>query len=126
MTVLVAVLLPALLLALALVVDGTSQLRVQSRAEAVAAETARAAGTAINTRSHTVQLDPAAAQHTAHAYLARTGHTGSLHLSPGGTVQATVTHSEPATIGLLGHELRATGEATATVSTGTNSSGDVS
>lgn len=126
MTVLVTVLLPALLLVLALVVDGTSQLRVQSRAEAVAAETARAAGTAINTRSNTIQLDPAAAQHAAHAYLARTGHTGSVHISPGGTVQATAVHTEPAAIGLLGHELRATGEATATVSTGTNSSGGAS
>lgn len=124
-TVLVAALLPALLLVLALVVDGTNQLRVQSRADAVAAEAARAAGTAINTRGSTVELDPAAARHAAQHYLAASGHTGTIALSAGGTVRVTAHHSEPAVIGLLSPIVDATGEATAVVGVGT-STGDLS
>lgn len=118
--VLVAALLPALLLVLALVVDGTNQLRVQSRADAVAAEAARAAGTAVNTRGATVELDPAAAHRAAQSYLAASGHTGTITLSPGGTVRATAQHTEPAAIGLLGPTAEATGEASATVGIGTS------
>ena len=124
-TVLVAALLPALLLVLALVVDGTNQLRVQSRADAIAAEAARAAGTAVNTRGTTVQLDPAAARDAAQRYLAASGHTGTIQLSPGGTVRATAHHVEPAAIGLLSPTTEATGEATAVVGVGT-STGDLS
>jgi Flp pilus assembly protein TadG len=122
-TVLVAALLPALLLVFALVVDGTDQLRVQSRADAIAAEAARAAGTAVNTRGATVDLDPAAARHAAQSYLAARGHSGSILLSPGGTVRATATHSEPAAIGLLSPTVEATGEATVTVGVGTSTGG---
>ena len=124
-TVLVAALLPALLLVLALVVDGTDQLRVQSRADAVAAEAARAAGTAVNTRGTSIEIEPAAARDAAQSYLAASGHTGTILLSPGGTVRATATHSEPAAIGMLSPTTEATGEATAVVDVGT-STGDLS
>ncbi len=124
-TVLVAVLLPALLLVLALVVDGTDQLRVQSRADAIAAETARAAGTAINTRGASVELDPTAARHAAQHYLTASGHTGTITVSPGGTVRATAKHTEPAAIGLLSPAVEATGEASATVGVGTSTAGNL-
>ncbi len=124
-TVLVAALLPALLLVLALVVDGTNQLRVQSRADAIAAEAARAAGTAINTRGPNIEIDPAAARDAAQSYLAASGHTGTITLLPSGTVRATATHSEPAAIGLLSPTTVATGEATATVGIGTSTAGNL-
>lgn len=123
-TVLVAALLPALLLVLALVVDGTNQLRVQSQADAIAAEAARAAGTAVNTRGTSIEIEPAAARHAAQSYLAASGHTGTILLSPGGTVRATAQHAEPAAIGLLSPTAEATGEATVTVGVGT-STGDL-
>lgn len=122
-TVLVAALLPALLLVLALVVDGTDQLRVQSRADAVAAEAARAAGTAIDTRGPSIGIEPAAARDAAQSYLAASGHSGSILLSPGGTVRATAHHAEPAAIGLLSPTAEATGEATAVVGVGTSTGG---
>lgn len=124
-TVLVAALLPALLLVFALVVDGANQLRVQSRADAVAAESARAAGTAINTRGTSVELDPTAARHAAQHYLAASGHTGTITVSPGGTVRATAHHTEPAAIGLLSPTADAIGEATAAVGVGTSAAGNV-
>ena len=124
-TVFVAALLPALLLVLALVVDGTDQLRVQSRADAIAAEAARAAGTAVNTRGPNIEIEPAAARQAGERYLAASGHTGTIFLSPGGTVQATATHSEPAAIGLLSPTAEATGEASATVGIGTSTAGNL-
>ena len=123
-TVLVAALLPALLLVFALVVDGTDQLGVQSRADAIAAEAARAAGTAVNTRGPNIEIEPAAARQAGERYLAASGHTGSIQLSPGGTVRATAHHVEPAAIGLLSPTAEATGEATAVVGVGT-STGDL-
>ncbi|MFD2400008.1 hypothetical protein ACFSVJ_28895 [Prauserella oleivorans] len=72
---LIAVLVPALLFMLALVVDGAGQLRATARADAIAAEAARAAQTALDTRGATVVVDPAAAVAAAHSYLSAAGRT---------------------------------------------------
>ena len=122
-SVLIAVLVPSLLLVLALVVDGTDRLRLQDRADAVAAEAARAGATTIDTRGATVTLDRAAALQAAQSALAATGHTGSATIDPAGAVHVSVSHREPAPIGLLGRTLTATGQATAGLGTGTTAAG---
>lgn len=123
MSVLIAVLVPSLLLVFALVVDGTDRLRLQDRADAVAAEAARAGATTIDTRGSTVTIDRADALQAAQSALAATGHTGTTTIDPAGAVHVSVTHSEPAPIGLLGHSLHATGHATAGLATGTTAGG---
>ena len=122
-TVLVAVLVPSLLLVLALVVDGTDRLRLQDHADAVAAEAARAAATAVDTRGPTITLDRAAALRAAHSALAANAHAGTVTIDPVGTVHVTVGHQEPAPIGLLGTTLSATGQATAGLDAATTSTG---
>lgn len=112
-TVLAAVLIPALLLVIALVVDGAGQLRAISRADAVAAEAARAAQTALDTRGRTVTVDPAAAVAAARSYLDQAGHTGRITVSSPDTVTVSVTVTIPAAIGLAGPTHAATGTATA-------------
>ena len=118
-SVLVAVLVPSLLLVLALVVDGTDRLRLHDRADAAAAEAARAAATAVDTRGPVVTLDRAAALQAAQSALAATGHTGTTTITASGTVQVSVADREPAPIGLLGPTLTSSGQATAGLGTGT-------
>lgn len=112
-TVLAAVLIPALLLVIALVVDGAGQLRAISRADALAAEAARAAQTALDTRGRTVTVDRAAAVAAARSYLDQAGHTGRITVSGPDTVTVSVTVTVPAAIGLAGPTHTATGTATA-------------
>lgn len=120
-----AVLVPALLLVLALVVDGTDRLRLHDHADAVAAEAARAGATALDTRGPTVTLDRSAALRAAQSSLAASGHTGSTTIDPTGAVHVSVSHREPAPIGLLGSTLSAAGQATAGLGTGTTAGGGV-
>ncbi|KAA5825439.1 hypothetical protein F1721_32905 [Saccharopolyspora hirsuta] len=117
-TALVAVLVPCLLLVCALVADGADRLRALARADAIAAETARAALTALDTRGPTLTLDTSQAGTTAQRYLAATGHTGTVTIEGDATVRVTVTHTEPARIGLLWDAHTVTGHATATLTTG--------
>lgn len=116
-SVLVAVLVPCLLLLCALLVDGADRLRVRARADAVAAETARSALTALDTRHTTITLEPAEATSAARRYLAATGHTGTVSLQGPSSVAVTVTYTEPAAIGLLWDVHTVTGHATATLQT---------
>ncbi|MEV0700045.1 hypothetical protein AB0I53_19355 [Saccharopolyspora sp. NPDC050389] len=125
-SVLVAVLVPCLLLVFALLVDGADRLRVLARADAVAAEAARAALTALNTRGTTLSLDSHSATAAARRYLADTSHTGTVTLDGATTVRVTVTFSEPAKIGLLWPSHTVTGHATAALATGTHSAGGLS
>ncbi|SEP53803.1 hypothetical protein [Amycolatopsis saalfeldensis] len=118
-SVMIAVLVPALLLVLALVVDGSARLRTIARADALAAEAARAANTAIDTRSPTVGIDTATAARTAAGYLAGAGHPGQVTITGARTVRVTVTVTEPTTIGLLGASAQATGTAVADLGVGT-------
>ncbi|GAA4869940.1 hypothetical protein GCM10023222_25930 [Saccharopolyspora cebuensis] len=122
MSVLVAVMLPCLLLLLALVVDGAAHLRALARADAIAAEAARAALTALNTRRPHLTLDQATARRAAHAALAATGHRGEITLD-GRTVRITVAHTEPAALGLLGPAFHVTGRAEAQLGVGTTDPG---
>lgn len=121
-SVLVAVLVPSLLLMLALLVDGTDRLRLQDHADAAAAEAARAGATAVDTRGPTITLDRTAALHAAQSALSASGHTGRATIN-GDAVHVSVSHHEPAPIGLLGPTLAATGKATAGLGTGTTVAG---
>lgn len=122
-TVLVAVVVPALLLVVALVVDGSGQLRTISRADAIAAEAARAAQTAIDTRGETIVVDTASAATVARSYLAQAGHHGTVTITGPDTVQVTVTVSQEAVFGLGGPTHTATGTATAQLGVGTSPPG---
>ncbi|MEV5542040.1 hypothetical protein AB0L13_34930 [Saccharopolyspora shandongensis] len=116
---LVAVLAPCLLLVCALLVDGADRLRVLARADAVAAEAARTALTALDTRGPTLTMDTRAATAAARHYLTATHHTGTVSLEGTTTVRITVTYSEPAKIGLFWTSHTVTGHATAALATGT-------
>ncbi|WP_275293506.1 hypothetical protein [Amycolatopsis sp. La24] len=122
-SVLIAVLVPALLLVLALVVDGSARLRAIARADALAAEAARAANTAVDTRGARVAVDSAAAASAAAAYLAHSGHAGQVTVTGPRAVQVVVTVAEPAPIGLLGSTIAATGSARAELGVGTRDGG---
>ncbi|MBK0870217.1 hypothetical protein INP57_25735 [Saccharopolyspora sp. HNM0986] len=121
-SVLVAVLLPCLLLVLTLVVDGADRMRALARADAVAAEAARAALTALDTRTTTITIDTHRARRAAHSALAASGHRGTITLD-GRRVQVRVAHSELTKIGLLGRIHDVTGHATAELGLGTSSPG---
>ncbi|ASR36603.1 hypothetical protein BAY61_18140 [Prauserella marina] len=122
-SVMIAVLIPALLLVLALVVDGSARLRAIARADALAAEAARAANTAVDTRSTSVTVDTATAARTATDYLAHAGHPGYVTITGPRAVRVTVTVTEPTTIGLLGSTVHATGTALAQLGVGTHDGG---
>lgn len=113
LTVMMAVLVPALLLMVALVVDGAGQLRALSRADAVATEAARAAQTALDTRGSTLTLDTHAAVAAARSYLDEAGHPGQVTITGPDTVTVQVHVTVPAVFGLAGPAHRATGTATA-------------
>lgn len=108
-TVMTAVLAAALMLLVGLVVDGAARARALSRADAVAAEAARAAATAVDTRGPTVTVDTTAAVRAAQAYLASAGVTGTVELVGTRTVDVTVTitGSHPVPLpGASGFEVR--------------------
>ncbi|MCK2255764.1 hypothetical protein [Crossiella sp. S99.1] len=109
----------ALVLVLALVVDGTGKIRAYSRADALAAETARAALTAVDTRSNPIQLDVPAAHTAARGHLARSGCPGTVEITSARTVLVQVRCTEQARIGLLGSHYTVTGTATAGLDIGT-------
>ncbi|KAA9159435.1 hypothetical protein FPZ12_020235 [Amycolatopsis acidicola] len=122
-TIMIAVLVPALLLVLGLIVDGSARLRAIARADALAAEAARAASTAVDTRSSTVGVDTASAARTAADYLARAGYPGDVRIVGPRAVRVTVTVTEPTRIGLLGSTAQSTGTALAELGVGTRDGG---
>ena len=104
----VAILVPALLLLIAVTVDGGGQIRAMQRADNVAAQAARAAGQGIDIGavigSGIKRIDPAVAREAAGRYLARAGATGVTTVAPDGqtvTVVATVTYT-PILLGAFG------------------------
>lgn len=114
-----AVLIPALLLVLALVVDAADKTRAIVHADALAAEAGRAAASAVDTRGTTITINAAAGTAAAQQYLAATGHTGTVDWAPG-TVRVTVSDTQPAVIGLLGSSWHVTGTATISLAVGTS------
>lgn len=104
----VAILVPALLLLIAVTVDGGGQIRAMQRADNLAAQAARAAGQGIDIGAvigaGVKRIDPAAAREAAGRYLARAGATGVTTVAAGGqtvTVVATVTYT-PILLGAFG------------------------
>ncbi|MBB4679448.1 hypothetical protein [Crossiella cryophila] len=114
-----AILLAALLLVFALLVDGTTRLQALSRADAIAAEAARAALTAVDTRSTPIQLDTTTAHTIAHSYLTRSGCPGTVEITSARTVRVEVRCTAPARTGLVGSHHTVTGTATAQLDIGT-------
>lgn len=80
-TVMTAVLATALMLLVGLVVDGAAKARALSRADALAAEAARAAAGAVDTRGPQARLDSVAAVRAGQAYLADAGVSGTVSVA---------------------------------------------
>jgi D-arabinose 1-dehydrogenase-like Zn-dependent alcohol dehydrogenase len=98
--------LAIVLLAFVTTVHGLND--AQSRADGYAAEAARAAANAVNTRGATVTIDTAGAQTAARHYLAAAGVTGTVTITGPATVQVTVTVDRPAVFTLFGPAYHAT------------------
>jgi hypothetical protein len=121
-TVFVSVAAVALMLMAGLVVDGGAKVRAIQRADAVAAEAARAAGQAIVLADAVVgnppRADLVAAVRAAETYLAAQGVAGNVEvLDRGAQVRVRVQTSTPTVfLGLIGiSSLNVTGEATVTL-----------
>lgn len=122
-TIFVAIIAPAWIAMLGLVIVGGGRVRAYQRADNVAAEAARTAGQAIAPGS-AIQggrkvIDPALAAVAAQAYLEAVGATGTVTVSPDGqqvTVVATIRYDNPSRLAFLdGPTWTATGQATATL-----------
>lgn len=103
-----AILGPAFIALLGLVVDGGGKVRALQQANNIAAEAARAAGQAIYAPDAilgtSTQLDPAAAEAAGEAYIAATPATGTVDVDPG-LLHVTVTvrvRYDPVVLGLFG------------------------
>lgn len=107
-SILVAVIVPALLFLIAVVVDAGGQIRAMQRADNIAAQAARAAAQAINlpqaVTGGTKEVDPVRAGAAAQTYLRAAGATGTVTISPDRqrvTVTATITY-QPVMLGAFG------------------------
>lgn len=121
-TVFLAITAVGLLVLIGLVADGGTKIRTAQRADAIAAETARAAGQVVALPSvvgnQNVTVDRQGAVNAANAYLVAAGETGTVVIGPDGTtVEVTVTTSSPpAFLSLVGiTEVTVTGHAEATL-----------
>ena len=80
------ILAPAFIALLGLIVDGGGKVRALQRADNIATEAARTAGQEINAPQAIVggakEVDPARAINAAQAYIAATGATGTVVISP--------------------------------------------
>jgi Flp pilus assembly protein TadG len=90
-----------LLAALGFIVDAGQKLQVGQQARAIAEEAARAGAEQVNRSTAYAHggpftTDPAAAATAARAYLAASGHTGTVTITDDRTIRVTVTVTEPA------------------------------
>ncbi|TCO49647.1 hypothetical protein [Actinocrispum wychmicini] len=122
LSVFVAAVLGVMMLVFAFVIDLHGQTQAIARADALAAEGARAALTAVDTRGSVIGIDTGAAVAAAQSYLAYAGATGSVHVTAPRTIHVTVTVDQPAVIGLLGAWYHAVGDATAELKADTRDS----
>jgi Flp pilus assembly protein TadG len=124
-TVLAALAGLAMLLMAGLVVDGAGRLRAAGRADRIAAEAARAAAQAADTRRPTLTLDRPAAVRAARRYLAEAGVTGTVTITGPRTVQVAVSvPGHDLILGLLGHpDYTLTRQATASIAVGVTGPG---
>jgi hypothetical protein len=122
-TIFFAIIAPAWVAMLGLVIVGGGRIRAFQRADNVAAEAARAAGSAIDTGQAVgggaKVIDPARARTAALAYLSAAGATGSVTVSADRsqlTVTAVITYANPSGLEFIGGATwQATGVATATL-----------
>lgn len=125
-TVFFAVIAPAWIAMLGLVIVGGGRIRAYQRADNVAAEAARTAGQAIDPasaiRGGPKVIDGTQARAAALDYLNAVGATGTVTIAPDRqhlTVTATITYVNPSGLGFLGGPTwRANGVATATLLVG--------
>lgn len=117
-----AVVAPAWVMILALVVVGGARVRAHERAFNIAAEAARAAGQAIDPGSAVAgrpkRIDPALAVAAAQSYLSAAGATGTVVIDSSQTltVTAKIAYTNPAGLPVIGgSSWTATGKATATL-----------
>lgn len=101
LTLFTAITVIGLLVALGFIVDAGQKLQAGQQARAIAEEAARAGAgqvsrSAAYARGGTFTVDPAAAAAAARAYLARTGHAGTVTVTGDRTIEVTVTITEPA------------------------------
>ncbi|MFI7033613.1 pilus assembly protein TadG-related protein [Microbispora rosea] len=114
----VVVVMLAALVCLGLVVDGGQKIRAYREAYAVAEEAARAgAGVVDVDRAYAqggrFELDTASALAAARAYLASSGHQGSVAMAGGRTLRVTVNVSRPTVLLSLIGDVTATASASA-------------
>lgn len=112
-SVFVASVLGLVVLVFAFVIDFHGQTQAIARADALAAEGARAALTAVDTRGPVVDIDMDTAVGAARSYLTYAAATGSVQVTAPRTIQVEVTVDQPAIIGLLGSRYHAVGKAVA-------------
>jgi hypothetical protein len=129
-TVFMAIAVIGLLVLVGLVADGGAKLRSVQRADAIAAEAARAGGQAIDVATAAgggvVRLDRQAAVVAATAYLAHVGETGTVRIGPGdNTLEVTVTATSPTVfLSIIGiTQLTVTGHAQAALVHGVTGGG---
>lgn len=129
-TVFLAITMVGLLILVGLVADGGAKLRATQRADAVAAEAARAAGQSIDipyaVATARTRVDRQGAANAANAYLATAGETGTVTIAPDGTtLTITVTTTAPTVfLGLIGiNTLSVTGHARVTLVHGVTGGG---
>lgn len=130
-TVFAAISLLGILVLIGLVADGGVKLRAVQRADAAAAEAARAGGQAIDlaaaVEGDTARVDPGPAARAAQAYLASAGVSGDVTVSGDRTrLVVTVTEHAPTVfLGLIGiDEVSATGSAEAVLVRGVSTGGE--
>jgi Flp pilus assembly protein TadG len=122
-TIFFAIIAPAWVAMLGLVIVGGGRIRAYQRADNVAAEAARAAGSAIDTGQAVIGgpkvIDPARASAAALDYLNAAGATGSVTVSADRsqlTVTAIINYANPSGLEFIGGATwQATGVATATL-----------
>lgn len=107
-SILVAVIVPALLFLIAATFDAGGQIRAMQRADNIAMQAARAAGQTIDlpqaVNGGAKEIDPVRAGVAAQAYLDAAGATGTVTISPDRqqvTVTATITY-QPRMLGAFG------------------------
>ena len=107
-TVFLAITVTGLLVLIGLVADGGAKLNATQRADAVAAEAARAGGQALDlpsaVRGTDLRVDRQGAVNAANAYLAATGESGTVTVGVDGTtLDVTVSSTSPTVfLGLIG------------------------